>query len=44
MTNKEIENKIDKWHNSGDEETRPIYEYLGMTKEQYALWVENIKE
>lgn len=26
------------WHKSGPGETRPLHEYLGMTREEYAHW------
>jgi hypothetical protein len=35
----EIEDYIDEWHDSDSEEE--IYEYLGMTIDEYGLWVEN---
>ncbi|MGF9715241.1 hypothetical protein [Paenibacillus naphthalenovorans] len=35
----EIENYIEEWHESDSEET--IYDFLGMTEEEYGLWVEN---
>ena len=34
----EIDEYIEKWHTS--ETDVPIYEYLGMNREEYALWVE----
>lgn len=35
----DIDDYIDIWHDSqGDE---PIYEFLGMTQEEYARWVKN---
>lgn len=27
------------WHESGDEETRSLVEYLGMTEEEYDVWL-----
>lgn len=27
------------WHESGDEETRSLSEYLGMTNEEYGVWM-----
>jgi len=30
---------IDRWHDSGDEERRPLTKYLGMTDEVYELWM-----
>lgn len=35
----EIDNYIDQWHDSQSDQT--IYEYLGMTKEEYALFVKD---
>lgn len=35
----EIDDYIDDWHNSDSDEK--IYEYLGMTEEEYGLWVED---
>ncbi|PPQ31538.1 hypothetical protein [Rhodopila globiformis] len=29
---------VSAWHNSGDEEQRPLTEFLGMTEEEYNLW------
>ena len=34
----EIDDYVEKWHLSKDD--IPIYEFLGMTREEYALWVE----
>jgi hypothetical protein len=30
---------VEAWHNSGDEEQRSLAEYLGMTDEEYGVWV-----
>lgn len=35
----EIDDYIKKWHESDSNET--IYDYLGMTEEEYYLWVED---
>lgn len=35
----EIEDYIEEWHESGSSEE--IYEFLGMTEDEYAIWVEN---
>ena len=35
----QIDDYVGAWHDSGDEETRPLSEYLGMTSEQYGVWV-----
>jgi protein subunit release factor A len=37
LTNKVIEHKVNEWHES--ESSLTVYEYLGMTFEQYADWV-----
>jgi hypothetical protein len=34
-----IEDFVGDWHDTGDEETRPLSAYLGMTPEEYSLWV-----
>lgn len=35
----EIDDYIEKWHDSDTDCS--VYEYLGMTEEEYFLWVEN---
>ncbi|MGM0878883.1 MAG: hypothetical protein ACQEWV_30510 [Bacillota bacterium] len=35
----DIDDFIDEWHESDSDEE--VYEYLGMTFEEYSLWVEN---
>jgi hypothetical protein len=35
----QIHDYIGAWHDSGDEETRPLSEYLGMTAEEFSVWV-----
>lgn len=35
----EIDDYLNDWHNSNTDAT--VYEYLGMTEEEYFLWVEN---
>ena len=35
----ELEDLVAAWHKSGDEETRELHEYLGMTFDEYAEWV-----
>jgi hypothetical protein len=27
------------WHNTGNKETRPLSQFLGMTEDEYAIWV-----
>ncbi len=34
-----IDDFIDAWHTSGDEEVRPLSCFLGMTEDEYAVWV-----
>ena len=40
MTDEEIDNLIDEWHND-QETTLSLHEYLGWTWEQYARYVES---
>lgn len=35
----QIDSFVEAWHESGDEETRSLAEYLGMTDDEYAVWV-----
>lgn len=39
-TENDIETYIDKWHDEYDGKLK-LYEYLGMTKEQYNAWLVN---
>lgn len=39
ITENEIDDYIEEWHNNDSEDT--IYEYLGMTESEYALWIED---
>ncbi len=39
---KDIDDKIDEWH-KGDSNL-PLHEFLGMTEEEYAKWVESKEE
>ncbi len=34
-----IDNKVEEWHNSGDEETRSLQEYLDMNDAEFQVWV-----
>jgi hypothetical protein len=34
-----IDDHVEAWHSSGDDEPRPLSSYLGMTDEEYAVWV-----
>ena len=33
-----VDDFVEAWHESGDDETRPLSQYLGMTAEEYGLW------
>jgi hypothetical protein len=35
----QIDDFIDAWHDSDDEEKRPLAEYLGMTDDEYSVWL-----
>lgn len=35
----EIDDYVEEWHNSNT--NIPVYEFLGMTEDEYFLWVEN---
>jgi hypothetical protein len=37
MSLREIEAKVVEWHNS--DSPLPVHEYLGMTEDEYAIWV-----
>jgi hypothetical protein len=37
-TEDQADERVTGWHNSGDEEQRPLTEFLGMTDEEYELW------
>jgi hypothetical protein len=34
-----IHDFIDDWHNSGEEEMRELWQFLGMTQDEYSVWV-----
>jgi hypothetical protein len=38
VTNEEMDDMVDSWHESDGSQT--IYEYMGMTREEYGYWVE----
>lgn len=40
VTDDEIDDRIDEWHN-GAGAGKPLHEYLGWTRAEYAKWVEN---
>lgn len=35
-----IDDAVDEWHESGPEEKRELYEFLGWTQEEYKAFVE----
>jgi hypothetical protein len=35
----EIDDFVGAWHNSGDRETLSLFEFLGLTEDEYAVWV-----
>ena len=39
MKNFDFDDKIDEWHESNSE--LPLYEYLGLTKEEYVIWLKS---
>ncbi len=34
-----IDDFVEAWHVSGDEERRPLSRFLGMTEDEYSVWV-----
>jgi hypothetical protein len=34
-----INDFVENWHTSGDKEVRPLSDFLGMTDDEYAVWV-----
>jgi hypothetical protein len=34
-----IDNFIEDWHRSGGEENRQLWQFLGMTEDEYSVWV-----
>jgi len=34
-----IDDMVEAWHNSGDEETRSLQEYLDMNDAEFQVWV-----
>jgi hypothetical protein len=39
ITGDQIDDFVEAWHNAGDDEKRSLSEYLGMTDDEYAVWV-----
>jgi hypothetical protein len=37
VTADQLDDYVDAWHESGDDETRELHEYLGMTWEEYGV-------
>ncbi|PPQ31541.1 hypothetical protein [Rhodopila globiformis] len=38
-TQDDVDDHVSAWHDSGDEEQRPLAEFLGMTEEEYGIWM-----
>lgn len=38
MTDDELDDLIDQWHDSND--PRPLWEYLNMSEDEYSHWIE----
>jgi hypothetical protein len=39
VTAAQIDDFIDAWHESDDSEQRPLSEFLGMTEDEYSVWL-----
>ena len=39
VTRENADDFIDAWHDAGQDEQRPLTEFLGMTEEEYAVWM-----
>lgn len=39
----EIDDYVEAWHNTGDEEQRSLSEYLGLTEDDYAVWLMDVR-
>lgn len=39
-SNDDIEERVAAWHAGPESAYQPLHDYLGMTEEQYAAWVE----
>jgi hypothetical protein len=39
VTAEQIDDFIDAWHESNDSERRPLAAYLGMTEDEYSVWL-----
>lgn len=40
MTNDDLDDSVDEWHNSPDDGTS-LCDYLGMTRDEYGAWVKD---
>ena len=43
MTNERLDDMVEAWHTSGDDETRSLQEYLGMNDYEFRIWVVTAK-
>jgi hypothetical protein len=39
VTADQVHDYVEAWHESGDEESRPLPEYLGMSDDEYNVWL-----
>lgn len=39
VSEESISDFIDDWHNSSNEENRLLWQFLGMTEDEYSIWV-----
>jgi hypothetical protein len=39
VTSEHIDDFIDAWHESDDSEQRPLSKFLGMTEDEYSVWL-----
>ena len=39
VTAEQVDDYVEAWHESGDEETRSLCDYLGLTEEECDVWV-----
>lgn len=38
-----LDDMVEEWHNSGDEETRSLQEFIGMNDHEFRIWVVTAK-
>jgi hypothetical protein len=43
VTAQQIDDFIEAWHDSDDSEQRPLSEFLGMTEDEYTVWMASRK-